>query len=151
VFRIPIFEFQQSSIGNQQLAIVARLLSAAATPRWYRGTMRAGLRVLEEDADLFGDLRTQSVLDSASMLVHHIAADGEGVMKQPLGQPVAADSLVRARLPEAGQKELAGFETDKSLLRHAKEGGPVRHEFRQVLGTHPTLSRVFLGMPDGLE
>ena len=107
--------------------------------------------VLEEDADLFGDLGTQGVLDSACMLVHHVVVNSESVMKQPLRQPVATDDFLCARLPEAGQKEFACFETDKPLLRHQKEGGPVRDEFRHVLGAHHTLSSVFLGMPDRLQ
>jgi len=107
--------------------------------------------MLEEDADLFGDLGTQGVLDSASVLVHHVVVNSEGVMKQPLSQPVATDGFLCARLAEAGQKELAGFETDEVLLCHPKEGGPVRQEFRHVLGAHHTLSGVFLGMPERLQ
>ena len=92
-----------------------RLLPVAANARGDRGTVRAGLWVLEEDADLFCDLGTQSVLDSAGMLVHHVVVDSEGVMKQPLRQPVATDDFLCARLAAAGQKEFAGFETDEPL------------------------------------
>ena len=77
--------------------------------------MRARLWVLEEDADLLGDLGTESVLDSASMFVHYVVVDSEGVMKQPLCQPVATDHFLCTRLAAVGQEEFAGVEMDEPL------------------------------------
>jgi hypothetical protein len=105
----------------------------------------------EKDTDLLGDLRTQSVFDSQSMLVHHIVVDVESVVKQAFGEAVAADCLRGARLAEAGQREFAGFDPDEPLLRHAKECGPVGHEFRHFLGAYDALPGVLLGVPDSLE
>jgi len=73
--------------------------------------MRAGFRVLEENADFLGDLGTQSVLNAQSMLVHHIVVDLEGVMKQALGQAMATEGVPGARFPEICEKDLAVFET----------------------------------------
>jgi hypothetical protein len=105
----------------------------------------------EEDTDLFGDLWTQRVLDPQSMLVHHVIIDVEGIMKQALGEAVAAESLPRARLSEVGKRDFAVLDTDQPLLRHAKKGGAVRHELRHVLGAYNTFPGVLLGVPDGLE
>ena len=129
----------------------AKLLPVAASARGDRGTVRARSRVPKEGADLFGDLGTQGVLDSASVLVHHVVVDSESVMKQPLSQPVTTDDFLGARLPEAGQKELAGFETDEALPCHPKEGSAVRQEFRHVLSANHRFSGVFLGMPERLQ
>jgi len=107
--------------------------------------------VPKEGADLLGDLGTQGVLDSASVLVHHVVVNSESVMEQPLSQPVATDDFLRARLPEAGQKELASSETDEAFPSHPKEGRAIRQEFRHVLSAHHRLSGVFLGVPDRLQ
>jgi hypothetical protein len=105
----------------------------------------------EEDTDLFGDLWTQRVLNPQSMLVHRVIIDVEGIMKQALGEAVAAESLPRARLSEVSKSDFAVLDADQSLVRHAKKGGAVGHEFRHLLGAHDTLPGVFLGVPDGLE
>ena len=105
--------------------------------------MRAGTRMREEDTDLFGDLWTQRVLNPQSMLVHRVIIDVEGIMKQALGEAVAAESLPRARLSEVSKSDFAVLDADQSLVRHAKKGGAVGHEFRHLLGAHDTLPGVF--------
>ena len=61
-------------------------LLPAAAHAWGDGrTMGAGSRMAEEDADLFRDLGSQGVFDSAGVLVHHVRINSEGLEEQAFG------------------------------------------------------------------
>src|SRR5690242_18665883 len=65
----------------------------AADSRRDRRPVWAGLGMLEEDAESFGDLRAQAVLNLAGILVQQIFVDLEHLVKQPFGEPMAPDRM----------------------------------------------------------
>ena len=71
--------------------------------------MRAGLRVLQEDAKFFRDFRAQAVLDLASIVVQQVLRDIEHLEKQAFRKPVAADDFTGALFTLAGEAGLVDF------------------------------------------
>ena len=49
--------------------------------------------MLEEDAELFRDFRTQAMLNLAGIFIQQIFVDLEHLIEKPLGKPVAADDV----------------------------------------------------------
>src|SRR5689334_22442605 len=60
-------------------------LRAALTARNGR-SVRAGLRVVKERADLFRHFRAERVFDPASVIVNHVLVDSKGFAEQALGE-----------------------------------------------------------------
>src|SRR5690242_3055300 len=75
----------------------------AADSRRDRRSVRAGLGMLEENAELFGDLRAQAVLNLTGILIQQIFVDLEHLVKQPLGKPMPPDRISGLSLTFRGE------------------------------------------------